>query len=277
MEGERQGSRYWLVVILLVDFLVPLQSVFAQQTPFPTLDEVLTRLEDNRQHYDTQIPNFFCDEHVASLLTYDKNHQSTTTDSVFRLERILKPDRTAKLVESREIKAVNGTPAAGDSIGGPVILSGVFSGGLYVVSLSQKACMRYALEPMKPEHPGDPYVVEFATLPSDQLPSGCVMRENSTGRVFIDPATMQVKRMELTAPHHNISVAEPPGVWSIWVDYAPVVFAGKTFWIPTIIRSKAVPDRPHNSTVYTFDARYSNCHKLEVTSRVLPFGESPKP
>ena len=261
MEGRNQAT-------ILFGILLASHSTLAQQASPPTLDEILIQLESNLLHYDTQIPNFFCSEHVVSLMLYGQKRQSTVTDSIFRLEHTLNPDQTTKLAESREIKTINGSPAEGKHINGPTILAGVFSGGLDAVSLSQKACMRYTLLPTKP---GEPYIVQFATLPNNRHRSGCVLKEDGAGRVFIDPAIMQVTRMELTVPHHIIIPTEP-GVWGISVGYSPVLLGGQTFWMPTTITSTATPNDAYYPTVWSFDAHYTNCHKLGVTSRILPFG-----
>jgi hypothetical protein len=166
------------------------------------------------------------------------------------------------------VQAINGTPATGQNVHGPAILSGVFSRGLDAVSLSQKACMNYTLYPIVPEHSNDPYVIRFDTLPGARRQSQCVLKEEGSGRVFIDPTTMQVTRMELTAPHHRINTGEV-GVWNISIDYAPVSFVGQIFWMPATISSTATPTEAYIPTVYSFSARYSDYHKLEVTSRIL--------
>jgi len=274
--GGRSPAGYKFVIILLLDLLIALHSAFAQQTYPPTLDEILLRLEGNLHRYQAEVPNFFCSEHVVSLLVYGKNHQSTVTDSIFRLRRTLEPGRAATLGESREIQAVNGTPTEQKQIDGPLIVTGVFSGGLDTVSLSQKACMSYTLQPITPEHSGGPYIISFATLPDNQHTSGCVLREDATGRVFINPTTMQVTRMELTAPHHTIMPALV-GVWHISVDYAPVLLGGQTFWMPATITSRADPSAADDPDVWWFKANYTNYHKLEVDSHILPSKRLPAP
>lgn len=128
--------------------------------------------------------------------------------------------------------------------------------------------MSYALEPTKP---GKPYVIQFATLPGKH--NNCLLAEEGNGRVFIDPATMQVKRMELVVPDHII-LPQTVGVWRIAIDYAPVLLDGRTFRMPTTIVSTAVSTYDGTETEWAFNARYSNYHKLEVTSRILPSGDS---
>jgi|GEM_PF-3960388 len=137
MEEKYRIVRYRLQTILPIYFVLSLNVAFAQQPPPPTLDAILLRLESNLNYYDKQVPDFFCGEHVVSLLSYGPKHQSTVTDSLFRVVRTA----SGALAESHEIKMINGTPSSGEHIGGPAILGGVFKSGLDAVSLSQKACV----------------------------------------------------------------------------------------------------------------------------------------
>jgi hypothetical protein len=259
---SRATGRYGVGALLLIVSIGGLPVGLAVQSSTPTLDEILSRLETNLSRYDRQVPDFFCNEHVVSLLVYGKKQQSTVTDSVFRVERTA----TGELEESRDVKAINGTVAEGRHIGGPVILSGVFSGGLDPVSLRQKACMSYTLRPVEA---GAPYVIEFATLPDNRRRRDCSMWEDGSGRVLVDPATMQVTRMELEVPHHTIMPTES-GTWKIAVDYGRTEIAGQTFWMPATISSTATPSEAYTPTLYSFSAKYSEYHKLEVRSRIVP-------
>jgi hypothetical protein len=233
------------------------------------LDDILLKLESNRQRYDTQVPSFFCNEHVVSSLTYGKKPQSVVTDSIFRVKRGSEVGVKGTLSESREVNAVNGTPADGAQVRGPAVLGGVFSGGLDTVSLSQKTCMLYTLEPVQSDRPDEPYIVEFERLPGGQRDSGCVLNERGSGRVFIDRASMQVRRMELTAPNHVIQPSTVV-VWKVAIDYAPVLLGEQTFWMPATIVSTATASDEGGQTIWSFDAGYTNYHKLEVTSRIVP-------
>lgn len=265
MESRWHFGCRGLQMTLCLNFILALPSALAQQGTTPALDEILLRLEGNLDHYDRQVPNFFCTEHVVSSLTYEKKQQSTVTDAVFRVTRSL----SGTLVEEHEIKAVNGSPANGEHVGGPVSVGGVFLGGLDAVSLRQKSCMNYTLQPIQPGHSDEPYVIQFATLPNTKHHAECVLKDEGSGRVFIDPATMQVTRMELMAPHHVINAAEA-GVWQISINYAPVSLVGQTFWLPATITSTATPSGVYVPTVYSFSARYSDYHKLEVSSHIVP-------
>jgi hypothetical protein len=273
-------------LVLLVGLLVLASTVSAQKTETPALDGILQRLQENLDQYKALVPSFFCDEHVVSKKSPDPQHGDRVTDSTFRLKwvAIAEPDSDAILQESREIKMVNGRPANGTVLSGPTSLRGAFSGGLALVSLSQQACMRYTLKPIKPNHPKDPIVVQFVGVPASLRPYDCLMQEEISGRVSIDPATMQIKRMEFHAPHHLIvpegytwdvhPILQVVGTWDLSIDYAPVLLGGKSFWLPTKISETMIGTV---GGVWTYDATYRNYHKLEVTSRIVPASEEPVP
>jgi hypothetical protein len=216
-------------------------------------------------------------------------NENRTTNSTFRLVRTLNPDKTVALAESRYIKTVNGLPASGAVLSGPAIVSGAFSGGLSFVSLSQQACMQYTLHRIDRSRPGDSYVVDFVSVFNRQHPPNCLLREDGSGRVFIDPASMEVTRVEVTAPHHTIIPGiksrsgrvlfrSVVGKWVFSVDYAPITLDGRIFWMPATIDSIALSNTyVPSQMVWTFKADYNNYHKLEVTSRIVPDSLKPVP
>jgi hypothetical protein len=224
MKGWRSGRGRWIVVAGLVGAVLGLcagaqttqtTETSAEQTATPTLGEILQRLQENLDQYDSGVPSFFCDEHVVSRVEPGLPSQNTVTDSVFRLKRVVNPNHTTTLEESREVKTVNGRPATKEKIDGPSIVDGAFEGGLDVVSLNQTACMNYTLERINRNRPSEPIVVRFASVLTPENKGGCLLQENGRGRVLIDPATMQITRMELTTPHHTISPANERGYGAI--------------------------------------------------------------
>ncbi len=269
---------------LLLALLALSSPLHAQPPKPPTLDEILQRLESNLQHYDKSVPSLFCDEHVVSQVTPGMRSQNTVTVSVFRLKRVLNPDHSTTLDESREVKTVNGQPPKSqDEIEGPTVISGAFEGGLAVISVGQRVCMNYTLQRVRRKDPTDPYVVNFNTELTPENTAACLLQEKSNGRALIDPATMQITHMELTTPHHVIipgSTYESAvkGERILTVDYAPVQLDGQAFWMPATITSRATSGAgTFHAIVWSFRATYRNFHKLEVTSRILPTGESPAP
>lgn len=254
-----------------------------QTTGTGTLGEILQRLQENVEQYQAQVPSFFCDEHVVSTMIPDPGHESRVTDATFRLKRALDPAVAGRMVleESHEVKLVNGEAAAGELVGGPAFLRGAFSNGLAMVSASQQACMRYTLKSMAKNKPGDLITIQFASVSARVRASTCGMQEDVSGHVLIDPEMMQVTHLEFTAPRHIIGTATNPthygvgtesnwimGRWDVMVEYAPILLDGKSFWLPTKISDRMRSDLVVNR--WSYDATYSNYHKLEVKSRILP-------
>jgi hypothetical protein len=288
MQGWRSTREHWPIVAALFCVLIAPDPGLAQPAHPPTLDNILFGLENNLHHYDTSIPSFFCDEHVVSQMYPAPASQNTVTNSIFHLRRSVNADNTSSLDESREIKTVNGRPATSQDIDGPSMLSGVFEGGLAVVSLNQKTCMRYTLERIRPNRPESPYIIRFASVDAAQRTDNCLLQEQGKGRVLIDPSTLQITRLELNVPHHTIDPGRhtpsgyiyPPtvGEWVLSVDYAPVQLSGQTFWMPATITSHtSTGTNTFKPTFWSFVATYRNYHKLEVTSRIVPADGSTKP
>jgi hypothetical protein len=237
----------------------------------PTLGEILQRLQENLNQYDSAVPSFFCDEHVVTSARRRGDRGGAVTDSTFLVKRIPGSDDKMNLQESREVKTVSGKPATADSIGGGFLIEGAFSNDLALVSLSQQACMDYSLKSINPDHSKDPILVEFASVAAGERSPACLMQEDVSGSVLIDPETTQVTRMQFHAPHHIIG--KEMGSLDVTVEYAPVELDGKSFWLP-----KSISERMADSLFsWTYVATYLNYHKMEVTSRILPFEETPAP
>jgi len=276
-------SRKPSTVVLLVALLAFSSALSAQQAKTPTLEELLQRLEDNLNRYDKLVPSFFCDEHAISQVEPGVRSQNAITDSIFRLKRTENSDNTTTLLESREIKNIDGKPATSQDLDGPALVIGVFEGALAVVTLSQTTCMNYSLQRSNKKRPAEPYIVSFATVLTPKNSSDCLLQENSKGRVFVDPTSMQIIHLELTTPHHTIipeSASRDPiiGKRVLTVDYSPVLLNEETYWMPSTITSVSTSDAgTFHTIVWSFRATYRNYHKLEVTSRILPASEAPKP
>ncbi len=278
------SSRASTAAATLIAFLGLSSGLFAQQMKMPTLDEILAQLEANLNQYDHRLPSLYCDEQIhSSQMAPDERDQNTTADSVFRVKRVPRPDHTTALVESREIQYVDGKPATSQNLDGPSLQNGAFEGGFAVVSLNQRRCMSYALQKVNRDRPTEPYVVRFATVLTRENTADCLLQENSRGRVFIDPASMQITRLEITTPRHTIIPGnnfEPPviGRRDLTVDYASVLLGGETFWMPSTItmRSSNAAGTFH-ARVWSFRATYRNYHRLEVTSRIVPDGQRNAP
>jgi hypothetical protein len=268
----------------------PIQQAVPQSASNPATDELLLRVWDNFAGYRSSLPNIFADEHVVSSVTTAKNgvHDSetdsiidSTIDSIFRLKRVSSDGKTADLVESREIKSVDHQPAAkNQTLTGPAILIGAFSRAPNVFSPQVKDCYDYHLLPNMRHNPdvaalflhADVLVLEYAL--KSPLPAGaqCPVREQTMGRVFIDPSSMQIVRLEQQRPRHDEGSGLPIA-WSWSIDYARVMMDGKPFWLPKTISSKA-SSLDGGRFKWSFLATYGNYHLMTVTSTILPAANS---
>jgi uncharacterized heparinase superfamily protein len=82
-------------------------------------------------------------------------------------------------------------------------------------------------------------------------------------------------RVEMTVPNHlDNNRRRVLWIWS--VDFAPVTFDNRQFWMPRTITSNA--EANDGSGFWTFTATYSNYHKLNVSSRIITdTGNNPAP
>ncbi|HXE07209.1 MAG TPA: hypothetical protein VN612_04885 [Acidobacteriaceae bacterium] len=278
----RRASPYRSLPLLVLLAATP--NLRAQPPQPLTLDNVVAKLQANLDEYEASIPSFLADEHMDSTMRQfvmrgaSAANYETIAESVFRLKRdIDSTAHTQSLDESREIKTIDGKPANGRQIDAPTMLSGAFSGGLAIVSKDEQRCMQYTLDPVKPRKP---IVVRFVSLPADQRPKDCILREDGTGRVVIDPRSMQITRLQVAVPRHLITPLLNGGRsgaptftrWRVQVDYKPVVLDARTFWLP----SKITSSMSNEQTAWSFLATYRNYHKLEVRSRVIIPGDAPR-
>ncbi len=273
----------------------PIQQSVTRSASDPATDELLLRVWDNFVGYLSSIPNVFADEHVVSSVTtaysdpaksgvHDSELDSTidsTIDSIFRLKRVSTDGKTADLIESREIKYVDHHAAAkGQSLTGPAILIGAFSRAPNVLSPELKDCYDYRLLRNMRHNPdvtilflhADVLVLEYSL--KSPLPAGaqCPVREQTMGRVFIDPSSMQIVRLEQQRPRHDQGSGLPVA-WSWRIDYARVMMGGKPFWLPKTISSKA-SSLDGGRFKWSFLATYGNYHLMTVTSTILPAANS---
>lgn len=262
-------------------FLLSRSTFLSAQNAPLDIDAVVRRLQANLDRYDSSIPSLLADEQIDSIQHQlrgrgsSANSFETIAESVFRLKRQIDPaTNTYSLNESRDVNIIDGKPAMGRHIDAPAMIFGAFSGGLAFVSQDERGCMQYQLEKIRP---GKPIVVHYQTASAIPHPDDCILAERSSGRVWIDPASMQIVRIEVDVPRHLVTPVLSDGRkvlptmthWHIEVAYRPVALNNHTFWLPVTISSIC-----SNAKVeWSFRAAYHNYHLLEVNSRIVVPGE----
>ena len=248
----------------------------AQQPEEISLNDILIRMQANLANYLNNVPNFFCDEHVDSDLQQPgATRMKTVTDSIFRLRRSTDSGGQLSFTESREVKTIDKRPAQGEAIHGPAIFSGAFTNAASVVSLEMLHCYDYSLEPNGRLGNTPAIVVAFVSQESALTDKSCPTPERESGHAYIDPKDLHLLRVEARIPNHE-TVNNVLALWTWEIDYAPVTFDAKKFWMPKTIASKA--EANDNRAVWSFTAKYSNYHKLTVTSHIITdLGDAPSP
>jgi len=261
----------WLITLALGT------GVHARCAEKPELHEMLQRLQANLEHYDKALPNLYYEEHIVSTQTGPRQRdERKNVDAVFRLRRVTRPDHTSAFVETRQVKRVNGEePDAHAPLELPAQLSGLFEGSLAVVSLDQALCMQYTVVRPHGKREG-PLTIRFKTT---SHASACILHEKSKGEAEVNSTAMQVTRVEIVTPHHVIIPGgyETPRITGervLAATYAPVALGGESFWLPQAIHMTDRSDG-FRGLQWSFDATYSNCHRLEVTTRILPGYRAP--
>ena len=128
----------------------------------------------------------------------------------------------------------------------------------------------------------DVLVLEYAL--KSPLPAGaeCPVSEQTTGRAFIDPSSMQIVRLEQQRPRHDEGSGHPVA-WSWSIDYARVTMDGKHFWLPKTISSKASSldgegaqvELPRDVQQLPSDDRHLNHPPRRATARSTEPGNDP--
>jgi len=272
----------WLLGAVLL--VLPLRGV--AQTAEPSLDDVLTKMHEHFDDYLAHVPNLYADEHVVSSLGGEtrgdeRSSTSTETDSLFRLKRSEKPGEEKILSETRLIKSVDHRPPPeGEPLSGPVLLNGVFSYATSFFSVELKRCYDYKLVTGRKLSGRPVLTLEYAMKPIVPRES-CPVHEPHSGRVFLEPESLEVLRMEQKRPHHELTdLMNKPmlrrlihegetGIWEWSIDYAPVELDGRTFWMPkTIFSNMSTNNVP--MVHWGFLATYKNYHLMTAHSTILP-------
>ncbi len=257
--------RFICVALLTSVMSVAQQQPAADLHDVSPLNEVLVHLQANLEDYRATVPNFSCDEHIVSRMRkYDAAELKRVTEFIFRLQRTSAAE-TGQLSETRELKSVNKVPVRNDSFPPPVpvVLEGVFSDGERVVSLEMARCFNYTLGKAS-SISGHPAIeIAFAFKP-DRIGDKTCGPEKSSGRAFYDAVSFHALRVEMMVPDYEISPqSQQFALWKWRIDYTPVTFDGRDFWLPKEITSRA--DGNDKLEVRYFEANYSNCHKLTGT------------
>ena len=237
------------------------------QQPAAALGQLLSRVEANTEQYKASVPSFVCDEHITSQELHDgKLKHETTVDALFRVTR--SASQADALNESREVKSVDGRPAAGKKIKMPISFSGGFSGALAkYLSTERRQCFDYSPDTSAPVSPGTAAFTFTLKEAAAKQPACASIQPGTKGKFVIDPGSMQVTHIERTV---TTAAGKDQVLGTASVDFAPILLNGQSLWLPTTIM--AFTSETPNASAFRFTAHYSNYHRFAATSTILPAG-----
>ncbi len=217
------------------------------------------------QRLESSVPNFVCDEQIISR-AYDKQKVRKET----RAEAVLTTTRSVKeghgtFAETRAQMRINGKPSAKNEISGPFVWSGGPAYGdlhfLFNSTLGAKCLNHTLVGPVKLGNK-DALLIETHAPENVEYDDACSdLRPDSADRIWIDPTTLNVMRVE----SHDPPATRIPGTdLTLTVEYAAVSFDGQEYWLPSHFISRL--DFPGTPRYMQYEAFFSNYHKYTAES-----------
>jgi len=239
--------------------------------PVPKLEQVLPRVQEHVREFELLLPDFICDETITSreLIGGVIQHE-TVIDSSFRGTQHT-DEKDQPFTESREIRTIDGRPAAKNQpLKGPFFFGGGFSSLLdEIFSQKNAQYFRYKVLGWEKLQDRDALVLRFETRPGQQkllhreiLGAQTVLK--GKGKAWLDPASWNVMRLEL-------EYLDPPfaeGVLTVAIDYAEVEINEKKFWMPRAVKADQTVPNPKMPVTGQYIAQYSNYHQFNVSVKI---------
>jgi hypothetical protein len=240
--------------------------LFAQTQQPLNLNQWLSQIEANTERYSATVPSFICNEHILSQEIHEgKIKRETTVDGVFSVTRSTAKANT--LEESREVKLIDGKPAASKKTTMPLSFGGGFSGALTkFLSSDHRSCFEYAADSSTPSRKDTAAFTFVAKSAAAKDPNCASIQPDTTGKFTVDTASMQVIHIERTVQN---PIGKDRAVFgTAAVDYAPVTFNSNSFWLPSSITAFTTETSKTNSVHFT--AHYSEYHRFASTATIVP-------
>lgn len=244
-------------------------AVSAQQ--IPKLEQVLQRVQANIGEFERTLPDFICDETITSReLWGGKSKHETVIESTF-MGKQRKVESGPPFTESRQIRTVDGRPAAqGQQLTAPFLYGGGFSSTLDEIFARENAqYFKYKAAGTELVEGRATVVVMFETrsgqkrlLYRDLFGQQSYLK--GRGKAWVDLESMNIVRLEL----HYLDPPAPQGELAVAVDYAPVMINDKTFWMPRTVTAEQTIPNPKVPVGGKYVAEYSNYQQFNVSHKI---------
>ncbi|MDE1176806.1 MAG: hypothetical protein PW789_09380 [Edaphobacter sp.] len=260
--------RIVLIVLTLACGVAAAQPTDADAEGLP-LNGVLLRLQIRRWEYARNIPDFFADERIVSEMHGKRVADvQTVTESLFRLRRGDRDTYPPDLFETRTVKRRDGVDMPpGTAFQGPSVIIGAFSNGLRTITLEQEACYNFHISHHRDVHHEPAITITYRMKPGAERKVRCLPWGDVRGEAVVNLNNFDVLHFEMKVPHYNM-VPGVVGPWRWSIDYEPVSFDGRSFYLPQRIESESASE--DGKMEWNFTATYRNYHKTGVHSRIIP-------
>jgi hypothetical protein len=237
----------------------------------PNLKQVLERVQSHVSEFEHGLPDFICDETITSReLWGGKAKHETVMESTF-MGKQRKVENGTPFTESRQIRTIDGHPAAqGQQLIAPFLYGGGFSSTLDEIFARENAqYFKYKTAGTELLEGRTTAVVMFETrsgqkrlLYRDLFGQRSYLK--GRGKAWIDLESMNIARLEL----HYLDPPASQGELAVAVDYAPVVINDKTFWMPRTVTAEQTIPNPKVPVGGKYVAEYSNYHEFNVSHKI---------
>jgi hypothetical protein len=252
-----------------VMFAACVLAVRAQQdsaAALQTLQKVRAKLETSM----ATLPNIDCDEHMRSVGFIDhKVKRVVTLDSTMHATR--QPDAD-EFKEERTVRAVNGKAVNGNAgkkqrdVILPLSIAGGFGNSFSpYLALKYEQCHAYELKPSGNDK--EMLMEVTGRLANYSNPACSQFRVETKARFWLDADSAQLLRMESVSPHAGDAIGFK--TLTTRTEYALVPLGKSSYLLPVRVHAELALGNSDNVAMQ-YDAEYSNCHRFEVTMKILP-------
>ena len=236
----------------------------AQQDDATAL-QTLGKVRANLEASIATLPNIDCEEHVRSVgLIDNKVKREVTLDSTMRATR--QPDAD-EFKEERTLRAVNGKPPKKQrNVSLPLSIAGGFGNSFSpYLALKYEQCHTYALLPSGNDK--EMLMEVTGSLENYRNPLCRQFTVETKARFWLDADSAQILRMETDSPHAGDAIGFK--TLTTKTEYALVPLGKSSYLLPVRVHAELTRGNSEDVAMQ-YDAEYSNCHRFEVTMKILP-------
>jgi hypothetical protein len=241
----------------------------------PTLETALSRIRRNVRTFETQIPDFVCQERITSRNIAEKDNRlekQTVIESVFSGRQ--KHSAVNLLVgtsftEERQIESINDQPS-----GGSALPAGVFhvSGGytsllVLIFGPGSEANYVFSLGPAAPAGPPGAIAIAFSSRSGRQkiVEKDGLHSYKAAGKAWFDPVSFEILRIEERIQPKG---GELGGELPVVVEYQPVRIGESQFYLPSRVSATARRTVAGKAERGEFTAEYSDYRKYGSSTSI---------